>query len=66
VSDAVAKQLLAALIETREVAAACFRAIAEMDLIDEFMKQLPDGLAERTEGFGVRADDAIKAAESHV
>jgi hypothetical protein len=58
------KALLAALKECREVAAACFRVMAEMGLVDEILKQLPDGLVECTEGFGARAGDAIKAAES--
>jgi hypothetical protein len=61
-TDVLGRQLLTALIETREVAAACFRVMARRNLVDAVLSELPEGLTERAEGFGVRADDAIKAA----
>jgi hypothetical protein len=60
---AAAPALLAALKETREVAAACFRAMVDMGCVDAVMAHLPDGLEERSEGFGARASAAIAKAE---
>lgn len=57
-----ASELLEALKETREVAAALFRVISAMGLVDAVLAELPPGLAERTEGFGARAGDAIAKA----
>ena len=59
----VNEELLASLRETREVAAALFRVIAGRGLVDDVLAELPPGMVERTEGFGVRADQAIAKAE---
>ena len=59
--------LVAALRETREAAAACFRVIADQDSkhIDGILDQVEVELAKAgvKDGFGVRADAALALAE---
>lgn len=63
---AAAPELLTSLTEMRDIAAACFRVMSLYDgLVDEVLAQLPPGFEQRSEGFGVRADRAIKKAQGN-
>jgi hypothetical protein len=58
-----APELLKSLKETREVAAACFRAMVEMGCVEAVIDRMPHGMEDTSRGFGKRAGDAIKKAE---
>lgn len=63
--NAAAPQLLKCLKETRDVAAACFRLINEST--DEYLMDDLEAELRRIEiadGFGKRADEAVRLAET--
>lgn len=56
---AASTDLLAALKEARDASAALMRAIVEAGVTKEVMSRVP----EKYDGFGVRANEAIRKAE---